>query len=148
MFRQYISVDWSGEGRDDKRVNLRVICADESGGAQSVAPPRSPRQGVRSWKRADVVPWLAERLKRGQPRCLVAMDFGFGFPWRADGEVFHAAGWRDMLCKVHGLYEKHRTARAVAAAINAEVRFAGHGPFRFNDNRTDWQFHSSRSVAY
>lgn len=76
------------------------------------------------------------------------IDFGFGLPWGADRAIFGCHGWHAMLDVVGGLYRRHGTARATAEAINADARFGGHGPYRFNAGRTDHRFYNDQGVAY
>ena len=76
------------------------------------------------------------------------MDFGFGLPWGADRAVFGCNGWRATLNAIAELYCRHSTARATAVAINTDRRFNGHGPYRFNENRTDYRFYLDNGVAY
>jgi hypothetical protein len=40
-------------------------------------------------------------------------------------------------------YLESGTARATAQAINADPGFGGHGPYRFNEGRTDYRFYQS-----
>ncbi len=40
------------------------------------------------------------------------------------------------------------TARKTAQAINEDERFRGHGPFRFDDSRSDHRFYLDHGVAY
>jgi hypothetical protein len=74
VFERYISVDWSGSDLEDRRVNL----PDNNG---TVVPPPDARRGVRAWTRTECRRWLAQALRMDQPRCLIAMDFGFGYLW-------------------------------------------------------------------
>lgn len=53
-----------------------------------------------------------------------------------------------MLNALADLYCLHGTARATAEAINADPSFDGHGPYRFNENRTDYRFYLDHGVAY
>ena len=147
MFQRYISIDWSGAGTDEKRGNIRVAEASPPQHPRIVSPPEA-RAGVKSWNRAEVVRYLRSLLQPGNPRTLVAMDFGFGLPWRADRAVFACNGWRDTLDAITKLYRRYSTARATAKAINSNRRFNGHGPYRFNENRTDYRFYLDHGVAY
>ena len=76
------------------------------------------------------------------------MDFAFGLPWGADREVFGVGNWHDMLGKSSELYQRLGTARATARAINGEERFQGHGPYRFDESRSDFRFYAANEVAY
>jgi len=76
------------------------------------------------------------------------MDFGFSLPWGADRAVFGSAGWRSMLNAIATLYRRAGTARATAEAINDDPRFGGHGPYRFDEGRTDYHFYNDHGVAY
>lgn len=148
MFKRYISVDWSGSDHEDRRVNLRVVEATPRGNNGTVVPPPEARKGVRAWARAECRRWLAQTLRVDQPRCLIAMDFGFGYPWGADVSVFGSDRWEGMLGAVSGLYAEEGTARAVAQKINSSQSFGGHGPYRFNDTRTDFRFYLDNATPY
>ena len=76
------------------------------------------------------------------------MDFGFCFPWGADRAIFDCNGWRDTLDALAKVYRHYGTARAAARAINACRRFDGHGPYRFDETRTDYRFYVDHGVAY
>lgn len=147
-FDRYISIDWAGAGTEDQRVDLRVVEATPDHKAGRVVDPTDTRRGAKAWKRAECREWLALALKGDQPRCLVAMDFGFGYPWRTDEAVFGVAGWQPMLGALSELYEERGKARLVAEQINNLPRFGGHGPYRFNHNRTDARFYLDSGVAY
>jgi hypothetical protein len=147
MFQRYVSIDWSGAGTDEGRVDLRVVEASPPHQPR-VVPPPGARGGIRSWSRAEAARYLSSLLERSAPRALIAMDFGFGLPWGADRAIFGCDGWRAMLDAVSRLYRHHGTARATAEAINANPRFHGHGPYRFNESRTDYRFYLDSGVAY
>jgi hypothetical protein len=53
-----------------------------------------------------------------------------------------------MIHEIARIYEKEGTARAVAQSINKQERFAGHGPFRFNSDRSDFRFYLDHEIAY
>jgi hypothetical protein len=76
------------------------------------------------------------------------MDFGFGLPWGADRAVFGVTGWHEMLRKVAERYDENGIARETAKAVNAENRFDGHGPYRFDHSRNDFRFYLDTGVAY
>jgi hypothetical protein len=69
-------------------------------------------------------------------------------PWGADQDVFGITGWQAMIQALAELDGRHETARAVAESVNREPRFAGHGPYRFNEGRTDFRFYLDHDVAY
>jgi len=146
MFQRYVSIDWSGADTDEKRVDLCVVEASPQQG-RIVSPPNA-RAGVKRWSRKEAVCYLNDILQAKAPRALVAMDFGFGLPWGADRAIFKCSGWRAMLDALAELYHRHGTARTTAEAINANARFDGHGPYRFNNNRTDYRFYLDHGVAY
>lgn len=148
MFERYISIDWSGSDREDRRVNLRVVEATPPGNDGTVVPPSDARKGVRAWTRAECRRWLAQVLRVDQPRCLIAMDFGFGYSWGAGGSAFGSEGWEGMLGVISDLYAKEGTARSVAQRVNASPSFGGHGPYRFNDTRTDFRFYLDNRIPY
>ena len=148
MFERYVSVDWSGSDREDRRVNLRVVEATPPGNNGTVVPPPEARRRVRAWTRAECRRWLAQVLRVDQPRCLIAMDFGFGYPWGAGASVFGSDGWEGMLGALSSAYDEEGTARAVSQRINSSQSFGGHGPYRFNHNRTDFRFYLDNATPY
>jgi hypothetical protein len=103
---------------------------------------------VSRWKRTEFREWLGTILRHGEPKALVALNFGLGLPWGTDREVFGCAGWRATVRAIAKLYAQYQTARAVAQFVSGQPRFAGHGPFRFNENRTDFRFYLQHGVAY
>lgn len=127
MFERYVSVDWSGSDREDRRVNLRVVEATPPDNDGTVVPPPDARREVRARTRAECGRWLAQALRSDQPRCLIAMDFGFGYPWGSDGSVFGSQGWEGMLRTPSGLYAEEGTARAVAQRVNSSESLGGTG---------------------
>ncbi len=60
----------------------------------------------------------------------------------------HRAGPGDLLAAVSELYTEKKTVRAFALTVNAWERFAGHGPYRFNDDRSDFRFYLDNGVHY
>jgi hypothetical protein len=52
--------------------------------------------------------YLVHALSEQRGRYLVAMDFGFGYPWGADGAAFGCEGWREMIGVVSETYEEKR----------------------------------------
>lgn len=146
MFERYISVDWSGAGTEDQRGDLRVVQAFRRNGEATIVPP--PWPGVLNWTRGECKRYLAEALREGQPRCLVAMDFGFGYPWGAAVSIFGAGGWRAMLGTLAGNYAEEGTARSTAEKINTFECFGGHGPYRFDSDRTDFRFYLDHGISY
>jgi hypothetical protein len=148
MFDRYISIDWSGSGTDDRRVNLRVVEANPQNMDGVVVGPPVARIGTRAWTRAECREWLTQALDSNQPRCLVAMDFGFSYPWGTDENVFSCQGWRQMLGEVAEVYIQKGSARRAAESINLQSRFDDHGPYRFDHDRTDFHFYLDNGVAY
>lgn len=160
MFDRIISVDWSGADRETIGVDLRVAMFDERIGKSFLVDRRYQGRKVVRWSREYFRMWIAKRLRHKRPT-LVAMDFGFGLPWGSDQKVFGVTGWREMIRKVAEKYKENEikeikkktkdrkgTVRATALAINAEKRFDGHGPYRFDDNRNDFRFYTDNEVAY
>jgi len=76
------------------------------------------------------------------------MDFGFGLPWGSDEAIFGVKGWREMIRQIGKEYAAAGTARAMAHTINALPKFKGHGPYRFNEGRTDYRFYLDHGIAY
>ena len=147
MFGRIISIDWSGAGSETEGVDLRVVTHDTATGVSAAVNRQVGKRTYQSWSRDACRSWLIEQL-RGETPTLVALDFGFGMPWGADRAVFGVSGWRDMLRAVADQYRKQGTARATALAVNDEERFAGHGPYRFDDSRADFRFYADHDVAY
>jgi hypothetical protein len=146
MFQRYVSIDWSGADREDAGVPLRVVQATVDQPEGQIVSPPGARAKQRSWSRSRCKDWLIDVLRPESAPCMVAMDFGFGLPWGADREVFGCHGWYSMLEAVANTYSTAGTARAAALSINQ--RFGEHGPYRFNDSRTDFRFYLDRNVAY
>lgn len=146
MFDRIISIDWSGAGSEAERVSLRVAVWHRESGECRIEPP--PGSGSsRRWRRSECREFLRNVLSEEQ-RTLIGMDFGFGLPWGADQAVFGVTGWRNLIRQVGQYYSQASTARATAQTINALPKFKGHGPYRFNDSRTDFQFYLAHDVAY
>jgi hypothetical protein len=144
MFDRMISVDWSGAGKETKRVDLRIAKFDAA-----LKQPIVVRQSdqSRSWTRSAFQSWITAELRDKQPT-LVVMDFGFGFPWGSDQAVFGVVGWRAMISAIAKRYEENETACATADSINSNRRFRGHGPYRFDSNRNDFRFYADNGIAY
>ena len=53
-----------------------------------------------------------------------------------------------MLGVISNLYTEEGTARSVAQRVNASPSFGGHGPYRFNDTRTDFRFYLDNGTSY
>jgi hypothetical protein len=145
MFDRIISIDWSGAGREDEGVDLRIAVFDGVTNQSRIEDRQYQNRTVVSWSRQAFRAWIADQL-RDAPPTLVAMDFGFGLPWGSDQAVFGVAGWRQMIGAIAGRYDEKGTARATAEAVNHEERFGG--PYRFDDNRNDFRFYSDNGVAY
>ena len=146
VFQRYVSIDWSGAKMEHERVDLGVAAAGRGEPAELIWPPRFPH--VRNWSRAECRDWLRAILSPDQPRTIVALDFGLGLPWGSDQGAFGCAGWQAMIQALAEFYARYGTARAMAQAVNRDPRFAGHGPYRFNENRTDFRFYLRHDVAY
>jgi hypothetical protein len=147
MFERIISIDWSGAGSENEGVDLRVALWERGNGAILI-DRQAGQHTYRSWSRSACRAWLTERLADETSRTLVAMDFGFGLPWGADRATFEVNGWQAMICRTQKLYEQNQTARAMAMAVNEDERFNGHGPYRFDDNRSDFRFFLDHGVGY
>jgi hypothetical protein len=147
MFDRIISVDWSGAGSEKKPVALRVAAFDASNNSSTIVDCRKGKRIQIKWSRQAFRTWLVEQLRDDRP-ALVAMDFGFGLPWGADRAIFGVQGWRKMLNAIAQRYGEAGTARATAKAINAEGQFSGHGPYRFDHDRSDFRFYLDSQVAY
>jgi hypothetical protein len=147
MFERLISVDWSGAATEEKRVALRVATYDaQEKRTEIVNCPGRGRTYV-NWTRQAFREWIGQQLCDDRPT-LVAMDFGFGLPWRADDAVFQVKGWKSVVTAVAQRYQAAGTSRVAAEGINADVRFHGYGPYRFDDCRTDYRFYIDNEVAY
>jgi hypothetical protein len=147
MFDRIISIDWSGAGSEAEGVDLRIAIFDSTTDECSIVNRKRGRQEFHSWSRMACREWLLERLSEDVPT-LVAMDFGFGMPWNTDSAVFGVDGWRKMVGSIGERYRQNGTARATAQAINDDERFEGHGPYRFDENRSDFRFYLDHGVPY
>jgi len=146
MFDRIISIDWSGKGRDEDPVGMRIAdCQGLADAGRIQPPPNAARR--RSWRRSECRTFLQNALSKDE-RTLVAMDFGFGLPWGSDQAIFGVKGWREMIRQIASLYAKVNKARKVAETINAFPQFNDHGPYRFNECRTDCRFYLDSGVAY
>lgn len=146
MFERFISIDWSGAEKESKRSGLRIVQAtlEHNGGAVV----NSPKRDTCWWKRAECIDWLVQVLQEDEPRCLVALDFGFSYPWGSDESVFTCTGWKEMLRVLSRLYAENGSARSMAEKVNLSPRFGGHGPYRFDYNRTDFRFYLDSETPY
>jgi hypothetical protein len=160
MFERIISIDWSGADRETIGVDLRVAMFDARIGKSFLVDRSYQSRKAVSWSREAFRAWIVKRLRCKRP-ALVAMDFGFGLPWGSDQKVFGVTGWRGMIRKLAEKFKENElkenkkktnermgTSRATALAINAESRFSGHGPYRFDDNRNDFRFYTDNGVPY
>lgn len=146
--KKLVSIDWSGAGEDDEpATGIRVAYWTREDGFQLEGPARL-RRAVKSWSRVELEEYLLETLAADAEPALVACDFGFGLPWGADREVFGVEGWRQTVDAVAKLYAQFGTARETAEQINRWERFAGHGPYRFDPDRSDFRFYLDHGVAY
>ncbi len=162
MFDRIISVDWSGAGNEADGVDLRVAIFDAIEDRFEIVDPSTAKKVTSKWSRAEFREWIKDELKPDKSPTLLAMDFGFGLPWRSDEKLFGVHGWRNLLREIAIKYEEHEerernkaikkdrkgSSRSAAKAINAQENFGGHGPYRFNDNRTDYRFYVDQEVAY
>ena len=146
MFERIVSIDWSGAGAEAERVPLRIaVWERESGVCRIQLPPASG--ATRNWRRSECRDYLRHVLSEDK-RTLVGMDFGFSLPWGSDKAIFKVRGWREMIRRIGEIYAANGTARAAAQVINGMEHLNGHGPYRFNDSRTDFRFYLDHGVAY
>jgi hypothetical protein len=146
MFDRIISIDWSGAGAEAERVALRIaVWERESNECRIQLPPCGG--STRSWRRSECREYLRQVLSE-KARTLVGMDFGFGLPWGADQAIFQVRGWRKLIRQIGEVYAKAGTARIAAQTVNARPHLKGHGPYRFDESRTDFQFYLAHDVAY
>ena len=106
VFQRYVSVDWSGRGTEHERVPLGIATADRDAPMRLVHPPGHP--AVSRWKRTEIREWLGTILGHGEPKALVALDFGLGLLWGADREVLGCASWRATVRAIANLYAQRR----------------------------------------
>ena len=52
-FDRFISMDWSGSGAEDQRVNLRIVEASRQDVDGVVVDPPNARVGTGAWTRAE-----------------------------------------------------------------------------------------------
>lgn len=147
MFERIISIDWSGANVENLGVDLRVTSFDGGTDECHIINRHHGNREFVSWTRSACREWLIARLHEA-PTTLIACDFGFGLPWGADSALFDVVGWREMIRSIGQLYRTQETARASAHMINAMAKFNGHGPYRFNENRSDFRFHFDHGVGY
>jgi hypothetical protein len=53
-----------------------------------------------------------------------------------------------MLRAVAEVYEQEGSARGAAESVNLRPELGGHGPYRFNHDRTDFRFYLDNGVGY
>lgn len=147
MFDRIVSIDWAGAGTETEGVDLRIVMYDGGTNRSEIISRTVNNRTVKSWSRAACRTWLHERLAERAPT-LVAMDFGFGLPWGSDCAVYGVKGWHNMIREVAHRYNKQRTARATAEAINAMPEMAGNGPYRFDADRSNFRFYLDNGVPY
>jgi hypothetical protein len=143
LFDRIVSIDWSGAGKEEDDVDLLVVIYETETDSPSIlGSPSGPH-----WSRIACRHWLVGQLKQTL-RILIVMDFSFGLPWNSDKAVFGVTGWRPMVERLAGLYQQYGTARATAIAINDFHKFGGHGPYRFDEGRSDFRFYVNHKVGY
>jgi len=162
MFQRIISVDWSGAGNEMDGVDLRVAMFDGQRETSDIVPAPNTGRTTTKWSRGNFRRWITNQLSCSSPPTLLAMDFGFGLPWKSDEAIFGVKKWRDMVKELARKYqeneeresrkkqkkERRGSSRTTAEDINRNQRFSGHGPYRFNDSRTDYRFYIEHGVAY
>ena len=151
MFDRIFSVDWSGAGTETETetdgVDLRVAAFDAKPNRSIIMNRTYQNKEVASWSRKEFRSLLINQLCDERP-ALVALDFGFGMPWGTDRVVFDAEGWHDMLFALSNIYSEYLRARPTAEAINNSSQFRGHGPYRFDDSRSDFRFYLDQGISY
>ncbi len=146
MYDRIVSIDWSGAGAEAERVSLRIAVWEKGNATCRIQLP--PASGAtRSWRRSECRDYLRQVLTEGG-RTLIGMDFGLGLPWGSDRAIFRVHGWREMIRRIGEIYSQSGTARASAQVINGFEHLGGHGPYRFNESRTDFRFYLDHGVAY
>lgn len=146
LFDRIVSIDWSGAGSEAERVALRIAVWEKDGDRCRIQPPVAFGT-TRNWRRSECRGYLRDVLSEDK-RTLVGMDFGFGLPWGSESAIFRVRGWREMIRRIGQLYQANGTARAAAQVINSMPHLNGHGPYRFDDSRTDYRFYLDNGVAY
>ncbi len=153
MFERYISIDWSGARTETDRVDVRVVEASPPNESGRIVNPievnSNARTGTREWigwTRAECRQYLTRALRRDSPQSLVAIDFGFGYPWATDRAVFRCHGWREMIGAVATIYDEAARAEATAEEINSRV--GSPGPYRLGNDRANSRFYLDNGTAY
>jgi hypothetical protein len=146
LFDRVVSIDWSGAGSEAERVSLRIAIWEKEGDRCRIQLPITSGTS-RNWSRTECRDYLRQVLSASK-RTLVGMDFGFGLPWGSDSAIFRVRGWREMIRRIGELYAANGTARAVAHVINGLDHLGGHGPYRFNESRTDFRFYLDHGIPY
>jgi hypothetical protein len=142
-FVRVIGIDWSGAGTDRSPTPGLAVAEARPGDEPSIV----------CWQRKarcreELVHWLALQLRPEAPRALVGLDFAFGFPVGSMREVFSVGHWLELPGRIADLLDEHGRAAEVARSINSAPRFAGNGPFRTNETRSDHRFYLDRGVPY
>lgn len=141
-FDRAVGVDWSGAGTNST-TNRGLAVAEAKQGLVHTVQWATERKS-----RDRLIAWMVAALRPDEQRTLIGLDFAFGYPFGAMKAVFGASTWREMTDRLRHSLLKFGSASAVAAAINDDPRFRGHGPFRFNANRTDFRFYLDTRIAY
>lgn len=148
MFNHFVGIDWSGAGSAKKAASIRVVWTSTKDGSIHTEPPPNPkRKGQKGWAREDFVSWLISFLK-SHSKCLVAMDFGFGYPYMASSVVFGSKSWQEMVAKVGSHLQETKSPRVLFDRINKLPKFYNEGPFIGDCNRQENGFWSQHGVAY
>jgi len=142
-FERIVSIDWSGAGTEKKGARIAVCNYSKKTGKSRIVPPTKGTM----WSRETCRNWLCRQLKRSG-QTLFLIDFGFSLPWGAQQSVFGVKSWRAMIDAIDKEYTASGTARAMAKKKNLEPQFNGHGPYRFNDSRSDYVFYRDNDIAY
>jgi len=148
MFERMISVDWSGAATEADSVDLRVATYDELTQQRQLLNRPFTNRRYASWTREAFRRWIVEQLSTDAPRTLVALDFGFGLPWKSDQALFEVTGWRELVRTLAQRYLHSHTARLTAQGINEVHQNVGEGPYRFNENRNAFGFYVDQGVSY
>lgn len=149
FFTDYISVDWSGQGRDERTSRYIGVVERKSKGRWKLAKIPKPRKGQIHWSRRKLFEYVVDRfsLNPTHRRILLMLDFGFGYPYGADREIFAANGWHSMITRLSDCYfrcDSDTPGRTAAQKTNARLPHSG--PFRFEDRKFD--FYTEHGIPY
>jgi hypothetical protein len=72
-FDEFVAIDWSGA--TEGYTGIAVAACEAGEGAPALLGPNGGR-----WTRTEIAEWLSAKLQ-SRKRCLVGLDFAFGFPF-------------------------------------------------------------------